>query len=161
MENTTTFDKKLQSKFGFPIAIFNHVYQHNSAARFVTYRMAKKSEQMRQLKKQISEAKKKLNAYLLTSFVLEYEIAHGLADSTDSYFTKTFDKEVRKDARKRAEEAYKTLNGLLYSYKKAQAIHTRCWLELKKHINKCVEVIKVQNNTFADAGDIAGLPKMN
>lgn len=160
MENTTNFNKMLQSKFGFPIVIFNHVYRHNSAFRFNVYRMTKKSEQMRQLKKQISEAKKKLNAYLLTSFVLEYEIAHGLTDLCDPNFT-VFDKEVRKDARKRAEEAYKTLNGLLYSYKKAQAIHTRCWLELKKHINKYVEVIKVQNNTFADAGDIAGLPKMN
>lgn len=160
MENTTNFNKMLQSKFGFPVAIFNHVYQHNSAFRFNVYRMAKKSEQMHQLKKQISEAKKKLNAYLLTSFVLEFEIAHGLTDLCDPNFT-VFDKEVRKDARKRAEEAYKTLDGLMDSYKKAQAIHTKCWLELKKHINKHVEVIKVQNNTIADVGDIVGLPEIH
>lgn len=169
------FNKKLQTKFGFPVAIFNYAYQRCPDIKFLVHCLACGSAQLYQLKKQITEAKKKYSMHQLASFVLEFNAAHGLVDfEADAEFSKIFphlgrivgvqmkemEKVARKEARKLADEAYKTLKDLTDSYKQAQAFHTKNWLALKNKIEGYVKVIKMKNDNFNEVGDLFGMPKM-
>ena len=175
MENKVNFNKKLQSKFGFPVTIFNYAYQRCPDIKFLVHCLGCGSAQLRSLKKQITKAKKNFSMHQLASFVLEFNAAHGLVDLTaDNEFSqlfphlgrivgvqlKTMEKEARKEARKKADESYKNLKELTDSYKKAQAIHTNNWLALKKKIEGYVKVIKMKQKDLADVGDLKGLPEM-
>lgn len=177
--NTTAFNTKLQSKFGFPVAIFNYAYQRCPDIKFLVHCLACGSAQMYQLKKQITEAKKKYSMCQLASFVLEFNAAHGLVDFGDPALhmpipfineagllglaqpkLKEMEKAARKEARKLADEAYKALKDLTDSYKKAQALHTKNWLALKNKIEGYVQVIKMKNTNLNDVGDLKGLPEV-
>lgn len=178
MENTTNFNKKLQTKFGFPVAIFNYVYQHYDV-KLIVHCLACGSAQLYNLKKQITEAKKKYSMRQLASFVLEFNAAHGLVDFNDPALNmpipfideagrihlaqsklKEMEKVARNEARKLTDEAYKELKELTDSYKKVQANHTKNWLALKKKIESYVEVIKMKNSNLNEVGDIKGLPEV-
>lgn len=179
MENMVNFNKKLQSKFGFPVAIFNYAYQRCPDIKFLVHCLACGSAQLYQLKKQITEAKKKYSMHQLASFVLEFNAAHGLVDLNDPALRmpipfideaghiklaqpklKEMEKKARKEARKLTDEAYKELKELTDSYKKAQANHTKNWLALKKKIDGYVEVINMKNSNLNEVGDIKGLPEV-
>ena len=175
MENMVNFNKQLQSKFGFPVAIFNYAYQRCPDIKFLVHCLACGSAQLRHLKQQITEAKKNYSMHQLASFVLEFNAAHGLVDfEADAEFSKIFphlgrivgvqmkemEKVARKEARKSADEAYKLLKDLTDSYKKAQAFHTKNWLALKNKINGYVEVIKMKNSNLNEVGDLVGLPEV-
>ena len=179
MENMVNFNTKLQSKFGFPVAIFNYAYQRCPDIKFLVHCLACGSAQLYQLKKQITEAKKNYSMHQLASFVLEFNAAHGLVDFGDPALhmpipfineagllglaqpkLKEMEKTARKEARKLADEAYKVLKDLTDSYKKAQANHTKNWLALKNKIEGYVKVIKMKNDNFNEVGDLVGMPKM-
>lgn len=179
MENMVNFNKQLQSKFGFPVAIFNYAYQRCPDIKFLVHCLACGSAQLRCLKKQITEAKKNYSMHQLASLVLEFNAAHGLTNFDDPAFNmpipfideaghiklaqpklKEMEKVARKEARKLLAEAYKNLMDLIDSYKKAQANHTKNWLALKNKINGYVEVIKMKNSNLNEVGDLVGMPKM-
>lgn len=179
MENATNFNKQLQSKFGFPIPIFNYVYRRSADVKFLVHCLTCGSARLRQLKQQITEAKKLYSMHQLASFVLEFNAAHGLMDFDDPALNmlipfidkagqinlaqpklKEMEKIARKEAHKRADESYKELKELTDSYKKAQAHHTKNWLALKQKIDNYVEVIKMKNIDLNDVGDIKGLPEV-
>ena len=179
MENMVNFNTKLQSKFGFPVAIFNYAYQRCPDIKFLVHCLACGSAQLRHLKKQITEAKKNYSMHQLASLVLEFNAAHGLTNFDDPAFNmpipfideaghiklaqpklKEMEKVARKEARKLLAEAYKNLMDLIDSYKKAQANHTKNWLALKNKINGYVEVIKMKNSNLNDVGDLVGLPEV-
>lgn len=179
MENMVNFNKKLQSKFGFPVAIFNYAYQRCPDIKFLVHCLACGSAQLRHLKKQITEAKKNYSMHQLASFVLEFNAAHGLVDFKDPalgmpvpFITeagqiglaqsklKDIEKVAREEVRKLTDEAYKELKELTDSYKKAQALHTKNWLALKKKIEGYVQVIKMKNANFNEVGDLVGLPEV-
>ena len=179
MENMVNFNKKLQSKFGFPVAIFNYAYQRCPDVKFLVHCLACGSAQLRQLKQQITEAKKLYSIHQLASFVLKFNAAHGLMDFDDPALRmpipfineagqlglaqpklKEMEKIARKEASKRLEESYKELKELTDSYKQAQANHTKNWLALKSKIESYVKVIKMKNSNFNEVGDLVGMPKM-
>lgn len=179
MENMVNFNKKLQSKFGFPVAIFNYAYQRCPDIKFLVHCLACGSAQLYQLKKQITKAKKNYSMRQLASFVLEFNAAHGLVDFNDPALNmpipfideagrihlaqsklREMEKVARKEARKLTDEAYKELKELTDSYKKAQANHTKNWLALKNKIESYVKVIKMKNTNLNEVGDIKGLPEM-
>lgn len=179
MENMVNFNKQLQSKFGFPVAIFNYAYQRCPDIKFIVHCLACGSAQLRCLKKQITEAKKNYSMHQLANLVLEFNAAHGLTNFDDPAFSmlipfineagllglaqpklKEMEKAARKEARKLADEAYKTLKDLTDSYKQAQANHTKNWLALKNKIEGYVKVIKMKNSNLNDVGDLVGMPKM-
>lgn len=179
MENMVNFNKKLQSKFGFPVAIFNYTYQRCPDIKFIVHCLACGSAQLRHLKKQITEAKKQYSMHQLASLVLEFNAAHGLTNFDDPALSmpipfidndgliklaqpklKEMEKVARKEARKLLAESYKTLMDLIDSYKKAQANHTKNWLALKNKIEGYVQVIKMKNTNLNEVGDLVGLPEV-
>jgi len=179
MENMVNFNKQLQSKFGFPVAIFNYAYQRCPDIKFLVHCLACGSAQLRHSKQQITEAKKNYSMCQLASFVLEFNAAHGLVDFGDPALhmpipfineagllglvqpkMKEMEKAARKEARKLADEAYKALKELTDSYKQAQALHTKNWLALKNKIEGYVKVIKMKNSNLNEVGDLVGMPKM-